>query len=230
MGAAAAIQARELSAGYGDREVLRSVSFDVARHRTCVVVGPGGSGKSTLLSLMRRTGGEVTPWVRGHLAVPEDPPRFLPQSGLPPDRTLSELLPADVAPAIDLVADFWSDIPQAAAALTSVLDLPLGRLPVWQRRLAEFTVIASHPDAFLLLDEPDARVDGPALEWIGAKIRENRHRQTTVVVTHHLAFARVIADYVLLLVDGVLVEAADADDFFERPVHSRTRDFVRLGC
>lgn len=227
--AAAAIRARGLSAGYGRRTVLRSVSFDVARNRTCVVVGPGGSGKSTLLRVLSGAGGEAAPWTRGRFVLPQRPSGYLAQHGLPPGHGLSSLLSVDVSTARAIVAAFWCDVPEAVDALAPVLGEPLERLPGWLRRLAEFTAVASNPVACLLLDEPDARI-GPGLEWLGRKLRQIRRRQTALVVTHHLAFARLIADQVLLLVDGALVEAADAESFFERPSHPRTRDFVRQGC
>jgi tungstate transport system ATP-binding protein len=82
--------------------------------------------------------------------------------------------------------------------------------------------------AVLLLDEPTATLDPANVQLIEAAIREAQQRRTTVVlVTHNLFQARRLARRVALLLDGRLVEVADAATFFEAPHDARAAAFMR---
>lgn len=81
----------------------------------------------------------------------------------------------------------------------------------------------------LVLDEPaDVLDEEPRLAFARA-LRRRDPARPVLVATHHLLFLREVADHILFLADGKLIEAASADDFFERPRHQRTRDFLRTG-
>lgn len=84
----------------------------------------------------------------------------------------------------------------------------------------------------LLLDEPVDVLDAPCQETFAAALRRqqaDRAGQTVVLATHNLNFLRRVADYVVFLADGRLVEAATVSDFFDRPQRERTRSFLRTG-
>lgn len=84
----------------------------------------------------------------------------------------------------------------------------------------------------LLLDEPVDVLEETCQEAFAAALRRHqadRAEQPVVLATHNLLFCRRVADYVVFLADGRLVEAATASDFFERPQQERTRSFLRTG-
>ena len=84
------------------------------------------------------------------------------------------------------------------------------------------------PRAIIMLDEPFVQTPPPSHEELHQHLQE-LHGHTILCVTHNLHHSRRLADHVVLLVDGALVESAPADDFFERPQHPRTVDFLETG-
>ena len=225
--------AQGLHAGYGPNVVLRDVSIEVQADRTSVIVGPGGSGKSTLLRLLSRP--EEHPenlWIHGELIVMERRrsarmPQRLPLHDDPLRLRLEESDPhVDAQSAIET---FWACAPEAGRLLIEALDTPFSELPHRTARLAAFTDTLSRPDRVFLLDEAEADIDAEARGWIQQKLGAMRGSRTILAVTHHLEFARAVADHVVLLVDGVVIESGDVDAFFSGPINERTRDFIRYG-
>lgn len=214
-----------LTAGYGERIALGSVTLELPALRTSALLGPGGSGKSTLLRLLCGGYGEEAPglWTLGRLSRPPVEARRQPQKRSHEGRTLSELLgPSSLA-------EVWSAAPAAADLLSAVDGVPLRDLPFGPARLAELTAVVAGGAPLLLLDEPEADLDERQQEWVTALIRGLRGRRTVVLATHNLRFARSVADLAFLLVRGEVVESGPVPRFFDSPVHPRTRDYVRLG-
>lgn len=240
-----AVEARQLSVGYGDHAVLDSLCFRFPFGRTSVMLGPGGSGKTTLLhALGGRLPSRPEPWVRGRLERPSAAPGWLAQKLAPGRSSLRGLLArsADAGPGggsagvgrsdAERLARLWRCAPAAAVALTASLDEPVSALPYSLARLAEITAVTASTaggDGWLLLDEPDAELSPEHRAWVELRLRELRGTTTLVVATHHLGLARALADHVVLLIDGRVVETGDAETFFEHPVHPRARRFVRMG-
>ena len=110
------------------------------------------------------------------------------------------------------------------------LDRPVTELTAWYPRLAAFTRTIATDASLYIFDEPDG--DGPseAIIPLAERIRSLTPAATVLLVTHHLQLARKAADYVVLMIDGEIVEAAESHNFFQHPSHPRTRDFVRMGC
>jgi ABC-type multidrug transport system ATPase subunit len=238
---------RGLRAGYGERAVLHGVTFELPAGRVTGVMGPGSSGKTTLLRALG--GGDDAPgfWRSGEIEPRSHHCAVLGQKPAGGERSLAEavclerrqrppcwvggrcreaLAAAAVRRRLD---ELWNGSP-AAAALEPVLFEPVAELPVPLRRLATVTVALGSETPCLLLDEPTAGIEGGEAEgWIATALRSLRGRRTVVLVTHNLRLAREVADFVLLLVDGEIIEAAETDRFFHRPRHPRTRSFVRMG-
>lgn len=82
--------------------------------------------------------------------------------------------------------------------------------------------------AILMLDEPFVQTPASCHEGLHQRLAELR-AHTILCVTHNLHHSRRLADHIVLLVDGVLVESASADNFFNRPQHPRTIDFLETG-
>jgi ABC-type polar amino acid transport system ATPase subunit len=243
--------ARSLSAGYGERTVLESVSFALPAGRITAVVGPGGSGKSTLLRILRGAQGpEGDLWMRGEVQVASPTLCTLTQG---PELPLADLagllagrrcdtrgceegLPTTTAALPSVAGErlrgrlerIWQPAPPAAALLAPLLEVPLAQLPPWQARLCLLTALFDHAQDFLL-DEPEVALPDEARDWLAAKLAQLRRRCSAVVVTHHLSFARRVADFAALLVDGSFIEVGPAERFFHRPAHPRARHYLRMG-
>lgn len=220
-----------LSAGYGNRPVLFDVGLEFSGGQTLALLGPGGSGKSTLMRILM--GDEVDGlWSRGEVE-PEAAAfvrmsQVLPQSG----GSLGERL----APALGggepepTLRARWRVAPSAADYLLARWDMDFDGLPAGARRLAALTTtfpLSGSP--LVLLDEPAADQEPELEHWTIAKLEEQRHRLSMILVTHKLHLARRLADRVALMVEGRIVELAGSDEFFANPRQSRTRDFLRFG-
>ncbi len=218
-----------LKVGYGRRQVLTGVNLDVAAGHTLALMGPGGTGKSTLLEVL--AGGHCEGlWYEGAVANSGSPVRRMRQTPPPLECNLNSLLTSELGDsATDRLAEIWSCAPDAAEFLISVGDEPFGHLPVGTRRLASLTLALAHRAPVTLLDEPTADQESHLEDWVLAKLKAERRRSTTVLVTHNLLLARQVADEAALLIEGRILETAPITKFFDDPVHERTREFVRLG-
>ena len=116
------------------------------------------------------------------------------------------------------------------AALAAVLDMPLGETPDPLRRFASFALVAHDPAPLLLFDEPLFALDGAWAQAVWDHLEGlHRDRRSMIIVTHYLPLARALADRVMLIVDGRVIETATREDFFERPKHPRTRQYIQWG-
>ncbi|ATB45059.1 ABC transporter ATP-binding protein [Corallococcus macrosporus] len=210
------IQARNLGAGYGPRAVLAKLSFDLPWRRTTVVLGSGGSGKSTLLRALVNGGlGDGADfWVRGELSLPVSAQAVVPQSRPAESRSLGELLGPDARQTLESV---WACAPAAAVRLDRLRERPVALLPEGLWRLALLTAAIASKAPLVLLDEPEVGLTGDSVRWLARRLLMLRAERTVVLVTQHLPLARMVADHVLLIDDGMLVDQASPRDFFDEP-------------
>ncbi|HET7489982.1 MAG TPA: ABC transporter ATP-binding protein [Acidimicrobiales bacterium] len=216
--------------GHGVRIILDSLSISFPGRRATCVVGPGGTGKSTLLGTLANEGRVAPPlWARGAVTI-EGTVAACPQAR-PAPPTLADLLAATLPGRAtrDCVDAAWWAVPTARDRLLRVAGASLDRLPSDVRRLAEITPVLASGADLLLLDEPDAGARAVTLDWTITQLVHTKADQTVVVATHHLGLAREVADDVLLLLDGTVVEHAGVETFFERPASARTAAFVVMG-
>ena len=232
MGSHAEIRLGDLRAGYGDREVLHSISCTLRGNRTTVIVGPGGSGKTTLLEAIIRTGREGF-WLSGTIDGAPEQVGFLAQKAEAPDESLATLLgrwPHSASDPEGWVRDFWRrGAEPAGEALVALLDTPVAALSRVLQRLAQLTVVASNPASVLLIDEPDRGAGERARAWMTSKLAAMRGQRTVILVTHHLGLARQASDDAIFLLDGDIIEAGATSSMFSRPQHPRTRDLLTYG-
>jgi ABC-type phosphate transport system ATPase subunit len=230
-----AIRADDLSAGYGGDTVLSAVSFTVPIDENTAIVGPGGSGKSTLLRSLT-TNADPAPanfWRRHNGLTSIGSTAFLSQRPTGGTGNVGQLLLGreyEHARAVALIEECWQSVPPAARYLASALDTPLADASFDTMRLAEFTaVVSTARDCMLLLDEPEANLRDECLTWITSKLQEIRGTRTAVIVTHHLRFARSVADSLTLLVNGRIIESNRTAEFFRNPEHPRTAHYLKMG-
>ena len=224
---------------YGARQVLHIGELEIGQGEILALVGPSGAGKSTLLRLLNF----LEPPSQGTI-------HFLNEQ-IDPDRQPSLELRRRVTTVFQRPVLLRRTVYQnvryglqlrggrdGAAQIDRVLDeVGLADLAQSQartlsggeaQRVALARAMVLQPDV-LLMDEPTANLDPYNVGLIERIVtRLNQESGTTIVlVTHNVFQARRLAHRVALLLDGRIVEVADVQDFFERPVDPRTAAFVR---
>jgi putative glutamine transport system ATP-binding protein len=232
---------RGLLKRFGALQVLRDVDLQVAEREVVVLLGPSGSGKSTLLRCLNRLetldGGTLTVL---DVAVHErhaDVNRLRRQVGMVfqqfnlfPHLTVLQnltLAPCQVLGLSRAAAE------QRAGRLLERVGIPdkAAEHPArlsggQQQRVAIARSLAMEP-RIMLFDEPTSALDPEMIGEVLAVMRDlARDGMTMVVVTHEVGFAREVADRVLFMDEGVILEDAAPAQFFERPTHPRAQRFL----
>ena len=236
------IEIRNLYKNFGKLEVLKGINLNVHKGDVIVLIGPSGSGKSTLLRtvnlLERPTSGSVlfegvdlTQQKRKELcAMRERMGMVFQQFNLFPHLKVKDNITISPRKVKGLSQE---EAEKKAEALLRRVDLfdkweeyP-GRLSGGQKqRVAIVRALAMDPDV-MLFDEPTSALDpemvGEVLDVIKNLAAEG---MTLMIVTHEMRFARQVADFVLFIDDGQIVEAAPPDQLFDHPQQKRTQDFL----
>ncbi len=250
---AAFVSCRNVHKAYGGREILRGVDFDVRRGEVVVVMGPSGSGKSTLLRLINH----LEHMDEGEILVDGRPVGYERRDGrLRPVRKLAkaraearigmvfqhfnlfEHLTAlqNVTEAPVQVYGEGEDEARTrgrrllgAVGLAHHVDhLPLRLSGGQQQRVAIARALAVAPK-LMLFDEPTSALDPELVGEVLTAIRRMAEAgMTMIVVTHEVRFAREVADRIVLMDEGQIVEQGSPQDVFDRPQQERTRRFLRL--
>jgi general L-amino acid transport system ATP-binding protein len=238
----AAIRMIGVNKWYGEFHVLRDVDLDVAAGEKIVLCGPSGSGKSTLIRCVNRLeahqagqivvdGVELTDSLRSIEGVRREVGMVFQHFNLFPHLTVLEnctLAPVNVrkVPKADAEA-------QALHILEKVrIAEQAGKYPVQlsggqQQRVAIARALCMKPK-IMLFDEPTSALDPEmvkeVLDTMAALAREG---MTMMVVTHEMGFARQVADRVIFMDQGQIVEIAPPEQFFSAPRHERTQAFLK---
>jgi len=235
------LRLRGIRRAFGEREVLRGVDLDVAAHEVVALVGASGSGKSTLLRTVNRTESIDDGVI---LLAGED----VSDPRIDADRVRARigivfqhynLFPhLSVLDNVTLASRLVHRIPRATAerrARELLESIGLGDLAAaypdrlsggQQQRVAIVRAIATSPE-LLLLDEVTSALDPELVGEVLELVRSLAHGGTTIVMaTHEMAFARDVADRVVFLDAGRIIEQAPAVEFFSAPREERTREFL----
>ena len=232
---------RNLEKNFGHLEVLKGVSLDVYEGEVVVIIGPSGSGKSTFLRCMNRleetTGGEIT--VNGvNLAdkkvninaVRENVGMVFQHFNLFNNMTVLRnmtLAPVDLKKADKETAKRQAIEMLKRVGLEDKADAYPSQLSGGQKQRVAIARALCMKPSIMLFDEPTSALDpemvGEVLEVMKQLAREG---MTMVVVTHEMGFAREVADRVLLMDDGCIVEEGTPDEVFNHPQNARTKDFL----
>ena len=235
------ISAKALFKSFGATPVLRNFALDVAEGEVVVICGPSGSGKSTFLRCVNRLEhiqrGEL--YVNG-VALHEGRVDInslrrnigfvFQQFHLFPHLTVREnitlaptkLLNLTKAEAAKLANELLArvDIPEKADAYPT--HLSGGQ----QQRVAIARALAMSPRV-MLFDEPTSALDPEMITEVLDVMRNlAKDGMTMVVVTHEMGFAREVADRIVFMAEGVIVEQAPPEAFFTSPREERTRQFL----
>ena len=226
---------------YGDLHVLKDINLTVRKGEVLVIVGPSGSGKST----MCRTINRLETIDSGDIRIDGKP---LPQEGkelaklraevgmvfqsfnLFANKTILEnvtLAPIkvrhmDKKEAEDLAMDLLGRVGVASQASKMPSQLSGGQ----QQRVAIARALAMQPKV-MLFDEPTSALDPEMVNEVLDVMVELAHEGMTMLcVTHEMGFARKVADKVVFMADGQILEQSTPEDFFEHPKTDRAKDFL----
>jgi general L-amino acid transport system ATP-binding protein len=237
-----AIEIAGLNKWYGEFHVLRDIDLTVQRGERIVICGPSGSGKSTLLRCINRLedwqggsivvdGIELTEDRKRILAVRRDVGMVFQQFNLFPHLTVLENC---------MLAPTWvRRMPkrQAEALARSYLDrvkipeqadkYPARLSGGQQQRVAIARALCMNPN-IMLFDEPTSALDPEMVkEVLETLIELANDGITLLVVSHEMGFARKVANRVLFMDEGQILESADPKNFFQQPQHERARAFLK---
>jgi len=226
---------------YGEFHVLRDINLKVGRGERIVICGPSGGGKSTLLRCINR----LEDWQQGRIVVDgndltEDPKRILAvrrdvgmvfqQFNLFPHLTVLENC---------TLAPIWvRHMPKKEAEALAMNYLARVKIPDQavkyparlsggqQQRVAIARALCMNPN-IMLFDEPTSALDPEMVkEVLDTMVELAGDGITMLVVSHEMGFARQVADRVILMDDGQIVEINEPKKFFGDPQHERTRLFL----
>ena len=235
------IELRHVDKHFGDLHVLRDVNLAVNKGEVLVVIGPSGSGKST----MCRTINRLETIDSGEILVEGEP---LPQEGRELARMRSELGmvfqqfnlfahktildnvtlgPREVLGQSKEEAERYAmELLERVGVGEQAHKVPAQLSGGQQQRAAIARSLAMRPKA-MMFDEPTSALDPEMInEVLDVMVELARGGMTMVVVTHEMGFARRVADRVVFMADGQIVEEGSPDEFFDHPRTQRARDFL----
>lgn len=235
------IHIENLVKSFGHNKVLRGISTDICEGEVVCVIGPSGSGKSTFLRCINRletaTSGEIV--VDGYRIsdkkvnlnkVRENIGMVFQHFNLFANmNVLNNLMLAPV----DLKKASKADAKETAMRLLETVGLsdkadsfPSQLSGGQKQRVAIARALAMSPD-IMLFDEPTSALDPEMVGEVLAVMKQlARDGMTMVVVTHEMGFAREVADRVLFMDEGVILEEGTPEQIFSSPKHPRTKDFL----
>jgi polar amino acid transport system ATP-binding protein len=236
---------------FGNLEVLRGIDLNIARGEVVVVIGPSGSGKSTLLRVINY----LEPFQEGTIYL-NDQPVFQHQRGgrvvRDSEKTIRKIRARigmvsqrfNLFPHMTVLQNVMTGpvnvrhltkgeaeeqartLLQQVGLADKILAYPSQLSGGQQQRVAIARALAMEPEA-MLFDEVTSALDP---ELVGEVLRVMRQLaadgMTMVVVTHEMGFAREVADRVVMMDEGLIIEEAAPQQFFTAPVSPRTQAFV----
>lgn len=238
------IEVQNLKKSFGANEVLKNITFTVEKNDVIAIIGPSGSGKSTMLRslihLEEINGGTVK--IAGEAFVEQGVYKrpdvikkatakmgmVFQQFNLFPHLTVKdnlELAPKMAGKKTD-IATITSDLLQKVGLSAKEKAYPKSLSGGQQQRVAIARALMMNP-AILLFDEPTSALD-PELTGEVLKVMKDlaEEHMTMIVVTHEMGFARSVANKVVFMDGGEIVEAGTPEELFGNPQHERTKAFL----
>lgn len=242
----AIIEISNLKKSFGKMDVLKQITFDVNKNDVIAVIGPSGSGKSTMLRslvhLEEINAGSITiageAFVKdGVYAKPQEIKKITSKMGMVfqhfnlfPHLTVKENL--ELPPKL-VKNEPVSSIQQRSTELLRKIGLtdhanvfPANLSGGQKQRVAIARALMMNPE-ILLFDEPTSALDpeltGEVLEVIKALAKE---QMTMIVVTHEMGFAREVANRVIFMDNGEIIETGHPSELFTNPQNERTKAFL----
>ena len=235
------IQIKEMNKWFGDFQVLKNINLDVEKNKKIVVCGPSGSGKSTLIRCINRLeehqegsivvdGTELTEETKNIEQIRAEVGMVFQQFNLFPH--LSILDNCTLAP-------IWvKKMPKKDAEVLALKHLEKvqiadqaykypGQLSGGQQQRCAIARALCMEPKIMLFDEPTSALDPEMIkEVLDAMVNLAKAGMTMIVVTHEMGFAKEVADEVIFMDEGMIVEQAETKEFFANPKSDRTKLFL----
>ena len=235
------IKIESMNKWFGDFQVLKDINLSVEKNKKIVVCGPSGSGKSTLIRCINRLeehqkgtiivdGTELTENTKNIEAIRAEVGMVFQQFNLFPH--LSILDNCTLAPvwvkkmpkkdAEDLAMKQLEQVQIVDQAYKFPGQLSGGQ----QQRCAIARALCMEPK-IMLFDEPTSALDPEMIkEVLDAMVNLAKAGMTMIVVTHEMGFAKEVADEVIFMDEGMIIEKAETKEFFANPKNDRTKLFL----
>jgi general L-amino acid transport system ATP-binding protein len=235
------IEMNNMNKWFDDFHVLKNINFKVENGEKIVICGPSGSGKSTLIRCINRLeshqngkilvdGTELNNNIKNIDRIRADVGMCFQHFNLFPHLSILENL--TLAPiwvrkeskkaASELAMQFLEKVKIADQALKYPGQLSGGQ----QQRVAIARALCMKPK-IMLFDEPTSALDPEMVkEVLDVMVSLAEEGMTMLCVTHEMGFARQVADKVVFMDDGQIVEEAKPDEFFDNPQHPRSKEFL----
>ena len=236
------IEVKNLEKSFGDLHILKGITTTIEKGEKVVIIGPSGSGKSTFLRCLNRLeqpssgqilfeGQDLTAMSDKQLYVVREKMGMVFQHfHLFPHLTIQKnitLAPVKLKLMTQAEADEKASMLLKKVGLSDKAKQYPGQLSGGQKqRIAIARALAMNPDV-MLFDEPTSALDPEMVGEVLALMRElAEDGMTMVVVTHEMGFAKDVADRVLFMSDGYIVEEGTPEEVFMNPQNQRTKDFL----
>ena len=234
------IRLENVCKSYGGAQILQDVSLEVAQGEKVVIIGPSGAGKSTTIRCMNYleeptsghvyiNGEEMTPKNRQRL-VRENLSMVFQQFNLYPHMTVLKNL--TLAPVrlqhkskkeAEALAFHYLDV----VGLRDKAEVYPSRLSGGQQQRVAIARALCMQTRIILFDEPTSALDPETIkEVLDVMVRLAESNITMVVVTHEMGFARQVADRVVFMADGRIVEQGTPEQLFDHPKSERVQQFL----
>ncbi|MBT3146529.1 amino acid ABC transporter ATP-binding protein [Neptunomonas sp. CHC150] len=235
------IQLRDVNKWYGDFHVLKNINLNVKRGERIVICGPSGSGKSTMIRSINRLEehqkGDIivndvtlTNDLKNIETIRKDVGMVFQHFNLFPHLTVLENC---------CLAPIWvKKVPRAEAEATAMQFLERVKIPEQakkypgqlsggqQQRVAIARSLCMNPDV-MLFDEPTSALDPEMIkEVLDVMVELAEEGMTMLCVTHEMGFAKTVADRVIFMDAGQIIEENEPHEFFNNPQHERTQLFL----
>lgn len=233
------IKIKNLTKKFNELEVLKGISLEIAQGEVIAIIGPSGSGKSTLLRCMNLletpTSGEI--WIDGILLNKFSLGKLQPQIGMLFQhfnlfQNMSVIDNILYAPKVVLGKIKEELLPKAESLLAQVnlLDkkfaYPQALSGGQKQRIAMVRALIMNPK-ILLLDEPTSALDPEMVKEVLNTIRSFAHTGMTLIMnTHEMSFAKEVADRIIFLDQGQIIEQGRPKDFFYSAKTDRVKSFL----
>ncbi|HEM3705152.1 TPA: amino acid ABC transporter ATP-binding protein [Streptococcus suis] len=235
------ISIKDLHKYFGKNEVLKGIDLDIQQGQVVVIIGPSGSGKSTFLRTMNLLevptkgtvtfeGVDITDKSNDIFKMREKMGMVFQQFNLFPNMTVLDNITLSPIKTKGMAKD---EAEKKAKELLEKVGLPdkANAYPQslsggQQQRIAIARGLAMDPDV-LLFDEPTSALDPEMVGEVLAVMQDlAKSGMTMVIVTHEMGFAREVADRVIFMDGGVIVEDGTPEEVFEHTKEERTKDFL----
>jgi len=227
---------------FGTLKALNNVSLDVYDGEKVVIIGPSGSGKSTLLRSVNRLeevnagsivvdGFEINDPKTDINKVREEVGMVFQQFNVFPHKTVLENLTLAQVVVRKRSRQEAEKIARELLAKVGITDkanvYPTKLSGGQQQRVAIARALAMQP-RLMLFDEPTSALDPEMIgEVLDVMVKLAKEGMTMIVVTHEMGFAREVADRVIFMDEGKILEEGSPEHFFKNPSHERTQQFMR---